>query len=247
MVFHSAQAGRLKALLCATLALAWLQPVVAEDVTALATPKQKFDWKPAVTQAFYFLVIQHSFRFAAEQQTRAGLKGPFFKDYARSVQNLHGWSDGDTFLANYVGHPLMGSVSGFIEVQNDPQYMRVPFGLSRSYWISRLRALAFMAAYSEQFEIGPISEASLGNVQLVPKARGFVDHVVTPTVGLVWLAGEDALDRLVVGRVERGKHGRLLIAVLRSGLNPGRSLANVLRMKKPWYRDGRGGLPTQTP
>jgi hypothetical protein len=40
------------------------------------------------------------------------------KDYLKALGSLRGWGDGDPFLVNYVGHPMMGSVTGFIQVQN---------------------------------------------------------------------------------------------------------------------------------
>jgi hypothetical protein len=36
------------------------------------------------------------------------------------------------------------------------------------------------------FEIGPISEASIGNIQAYYPEQGFVEHVVTPVIGLGW-------------------------------------------------------------
>jgi hypothetical protein len=120
----------------------------------------------------FFLGIQHSFRIATERSSRANLKGPFFPDYFTSASALHGWKDGDPYIVNYVGHPMMGAVKGFIYVQNDPRGKGQVFGASPGYWKSRLRALAFSAAYSVQFELGPISESSVGNVGLDGKAMG---------------------------------------------------------------------------
>jgi hypothetical protein len=204
-------------------------------------PRPGFEWAPALRQANTFLGIQHLFRVATEPGTREGLKGPFWRDYARSIRSLHGWGDGDPFYVNYVGHPMQGAITGFIAAQNDPRYRRVEFGRSRHYWASRLRAMAFAAAYSEQFELGPFSEATIGNIQMVPPATGVVDHVITPTVGLGWMVAEDALDRYVVRRFERMTGRPVMRILVRGVLNPSRSFSNVLRGKYPWYRDDRGG------
>src|SRR4051812_20706726 len=139
----------------------------AED-SATATEPSGFQWKPALLQAGMFLGIQHGVRLATEEATRAELTGPFVGDWFRSVRSIRGWNDGDPFIVNYVGHPMMGAVSGFIAVQNDTEYRRATFGRNGHYWKSRLRALAFSAGYSTQFELGPVSEASVGNVQLQP-------------------------------------------------------------------------------
>ena len=140
-------------------------------------------WGSLFRQSGYFLGIQHGFRMATEPGTRKGMKGPFFNGWYDSVASLHGWSDGDPFLVNYVGHPMQGAVAGYIWVQNDTQYRKAQFGANRKYWKSRLRAAAFTWAYSTQFELGPLSEASLGKIQNSHPQQGLVDHVITPVAG----------------------------------------------------------------
>jgi hypothetical protein len=198
-------------------------------------------WGPLVRQSLYFLGAQHAFRLATEYDTRnAG--GPFVKNYLRSVGNLHGWADGDPFYVNYVGHPMQGAVSGFIWAQNDNNYRSVVFGRDPAYWRSRMRATAFSFVYSAQFEIGPISEASIGHIQKSYPQMGLVDLVVTPIIGTGWMVGEDAIDRLIVEPLERlirNPFGRLL---LRGGLNPSRSFANAMAGRVPWHRDTRPGV-----
>jgi hypothetical protein len=212
-----------------------------EDATGSAEPSG-FQWKQALWQSGMFLGIQHGVRIATEDGTRSELKGPFFRDWFRSVGSIRGWDDGDPFLVNYVGHPMMGAVTGFIEVQNDPEYRRAEFGRNRQYWRSRMRALAFASAYSAQFELGPLSEASIGNVQMHPPETGVTDLVITPTVGLGWQVAEDALDRLVVRPLESRVEWTWVRVVLRGTLNPARSFANMLRFKPPWHRDDRPGV-----
>ncbi len=57
------------------------------------------------------------------------------------------------------------------------------FGRDSRYWRSRLKAMGVAWACSTWLEIGPVSEASLGNIQSRRPQQGFVDHVVTPMVG----------------------------------------------------------------
>jgi hypothetical protein len=85
-------------------------------------------------------------------------------------------------------------------------------------------------------EIGPISEATIGNVQAYYPQQGFVDHVVTPAIGLGWMIAEDALDRYLVRFVERRTQNRLVRVLVRGGANPSRSLANVVSGQWPWAR-----------
>ncbi len=208
-------------------------------------PEDRFQWGEALRQAALFNSLQHILRFATEDGTRKEIKGPFFRDWFQSVRNLRGWRDGDPFLVNYIGHPIMGAASGYIQIQNDPRGRYLEFEPTRkTYWKSRLKAMVWSAAYSTQFELGPISEASLGNVGREPRRDGkspmaYVDLVITPTVGTLWLMGEDALDKYIIQPFERRVRNQFWRGIVRSFLNPGRSIANAMRFKGPWHRDRR--------
>jgi hypothetical protein len=190
----------------------------------------------AIKQSLIFLGVQHGFAIMTQAKTRRDLKGPFFKDYVRSVKSLHGWDDGGKLFTNYIAHPMEGSLVGFVQVQNDPKGSGLRFGESNAYWRSRLKALAWSAAWSTQFEIGPISQASIGNVGLHGK-QTYVDLVVTPIAGVGLLVLEDALDKHLVQRIELNTTSLYVKIAGRMLLNPTRSIANILRFKKPWYRD----------
>src|SRR5262245_16990588 len=218
---------------------------VNQDPSTLGIAPSGFNWKGTIQQSLIFLGVMHAFRMVTEQGTRAELKGPFFADYFGSIKGLRGWRDGDPTYVNYVGHPFQGAVSGFIQIQNDPKGRRQEFNLrSKSYWNSRLKAFGWSAAVSVQFELGPLSEASLGNVGLKPSKTsqhpmGYVDLVVTPVVGTAWLVGEDILDRYVISQIESKIGRRLVIIAVRGLFNPTRSFANLYRGKWFWYRDYR--------
>ena len=220
------------------------------DLSAAAVPPPQFDaagnrgieWTGLLLDSTKFLLFQQAFRLATEVDTRRGLRGPFFENYVNSVTNIHGWNDGDPFFVNYIDHPMEGGVAGFIEVAHDPRYRRAQFGRSSQYWKSRLRAMAFSAAFSLQFEIGPISEASIGGIQRVPYKTGVVDWVITPTVGFGWMVGEDALDKYVIRRFELRTQNHAKRLLLRSMLNPTRSFANMMQGKVPWHCETRPGV-----
>jgi len=131
---------------------------------------------------------------------------------------------------------MQGAVSGYLWTLNDTRYQYAEFGRNPEYWKSRLRAGAFAWVYSEQMEIGPISEASIGNIQASWPQQGLVDHVVTPAIGLGWMIAEDVLDQYLVRFVERRTQNRVVRALVRGGANPSRSLANVLGGELPWAR-----------
>ncbi|HEY7388571.1 MAG TPA: hypothetical protein VH640_08680 [Bryobacteraceae bacterium] len=167
--------------------------------------------------------------------------------YRNAVGNLHGWDDGDPFYVNYIGHPMQGAIAGRLFQFNDLRHERTEFGKTPEYWKGKLRATVFAWAFSEQFEIGPLSEASIGHVQAYYPQRGFSDHVVTPTMGFAWMVTEDALDRYVIQHFEDRHQNKWLRLVLRTGLNPGRSVANVLDGRAPWDRASRTGILSYRP
>jgi hypothetical protein len=67
------------------------------DADPSASNDQSFHWSAAIKESFIFLGVQHGYALT-QPKTRRDLKGPFFKDYARSVKSLHGWGDGGRFL-----------------------------------------------------------------------------------------------------------------------------------------------------
>src|SRR5688572_17472025 len=199
-------------------------------------------WGRVIGQTLSFQAIQHSF-LLTEQKARAQLRGPWVRDWFQSAASPFvepHWSDGGTFLVNYIGHPMAGSIYAYIYRQNDPSALRMEFG-SKGYVAHLAKASGISALSSVQWEIGPMSEASLENVGKPPDRHkmAWIDFVITPTLGVAWMAGEDALDRYVVQRLERkidSAAGRGAIRVL---LNPTRSMANVMAGQKPWKRAGR--------
>jgi hypothetical protein len=117
---------------------------------------------------------------------------------------------------------------------------------SQRYWMGRLRAMAYTAAYSAQWKIGPASEASIGNTGAFYYIRrpdgvytnetGMQDFFFTPIGGLAWNVGEDAIDRFILSRVRRNTRNKFLLFA--SSLStPGKSAANIARFRATYYRD----------
>jgi hypothetical protein len=199
------------------------------------------EWTALGRSSFRFLAVMQAFRFATEADTRAGGAG-LGPGYLRSITNLHGWADGDPYYINYMGHPAQGAITGRLFSNHDPRYRKLEFGRTSDYWKGKLRATGFSWAFSEQFEIGLLSEASIGHIQDRFPQQGFVDHVITPTVGLGLSVAEDALDKYLIKRMEGRIHNRWARLVLRTGLNPTRSFGNVMDYKAPWHRETRAGI-----
>ena len=225
------------------------------------TSKGTLHWSPAIWQSVEFLAVEHTFRLASDPYARYLLiHKPFWQDYFASANHfdMYRWGDGDDFLVNYIGHPLQGSVSGDIFLQNDPRGRSARFGRSPDYWHSRLQAMAWAGAYSAYFEIGPVlSEAAIGNeggytyvptcgfypcqekpgVHYKPATNntGWVDFVITPVVGTGWIVMEDAIEREFVDRVAKGSPA-MEYKILRASLAPSHTFSNLLAGKSPWNR-----------
>jgi hypothetical protein len=234
----------------------------ANPVVKVQKPRERFHWRPALWQSFEFLVFEHSVRLASDSYARyLVFHKPYWHDYLASADhfNMNRWGDGDSFLVNYIGHPLQGAVSGNIFLQNDPVGRSARFGKSSAYWQSRLKAMAWAGVYSAYFEMGPVlSETALGNeggYSYIPGCgmehacvkepgknykpptnnTGWVDFIVTPTIGMGWIVLEDAIEVKLVDKVASDHHSakrNLLLA----GLTPSRTMANFLAGKHPWYR-----------
>src|SRR5262245_58163799 len=127
----------------------------------------------------------------------------------------------------------------YLDEQRSARYRHVQFGKDPDYWKSRLRAYAFSWAFSEQFEMGPISEASIGQIQRYCCQYGFVDHIITPNLGLAVMVGEDSIDKGVVRRIEDRTSNVGIRIASRIVLNPMQSFANMMSWRYPWHRENR--------
>lgn len=233
--------------------------VFQDSCSAVANkPIERFHWGPALLQSFEFSLEENGFRLATDYYARLWfLHKPFWHDWLASTKSevLTRWGDGDDFMINYIGHPLQGAVSGYIQIQNDPRGRDLRIGRSSQYWKSRLKATAWSAVYSAQFEAGPIlSETAIGNVggnAYTPPGKprtngtGLVDFVVTPVIGLGWILLEDTLDKYLVDRLARNSPA-LKYKILRGALSPARTNANMLQGKVPWYRYSASMQPSES-
>ena len=232
---------------------------------------ENIHWKSAFEQSLGFLVVGHAFRLANDDGARYLLfHKPFWHDYWSSTANfqMSHWGDGDSFLVNYIGHPMEGAVYGDIFLNNDPKGRAARFGKSSNYWYSRLKAMAWSTAWEAYFEIGPIfSEAAIGNeggFTYVPGCgpypcdkfpgktfkpptdnTGWVDFVITPVVGMGWIVLEDAIEREFVERLAKDSPA-LKYKILRGSLAPSHTFANLFAGKKPWFRYPEEGSFTET-
>ncbi len=213
-------------------------PPIREQMAADLS-QDRLDVKGVIGDSLRLLLMEHGLRVTFSEKTRRELAGPFWPDYIKSVRVPRQWDDGDGWFVNYVGHPIHGAAAGFIFIHNDPKSRREEFGLSQRYWSTRWRPVAFAALYSLQFEIGPVSEASIGNVGMNPRTTGWVDYVVTPIGAMGILVAEDALDRYFVKWVEERTYNQVLRVSLRLLCGPSQMMSNIAMGRLPWHRDHR--------
>ncbi len=238
----------------------------APDSSSSEADTTGYNWRGLLVQSLAFNVIENGFRLAADHNMRDQLAHkPFWRDYARSLDHfqMNRWNDGDSFLVNYMGHSMQGAVGADLEIQNSPRDARVRWG-ERGYGWSRFRGFLWSVAYSTHSEISPIGEAGIGNeggftygvhcldecsksnftpgVSKYTNNTGWVDFIVTPLGGMLFVVGEDIIDKKISDRAsERLINHPLAARIIRGTLNPARSWTNLLRGQLPWYRDYEHG------
>src|SRR5579872_890234 len=233
---------------------------------AVPPSHEGFHWQQALQESFTFLLIEQAYVVHGDFGWVVSENGvPFnhyWRDYTQSLSSwIHsGWNDGDPNWYGYVGHPIQGSLTGFIQIQNDPQGEKLEFSRTRTYWWSRFKAFWWNAAYSTQWNLGPLSEVTVEKYGTKDRGPwnydgsypcyrhcvtgvGQIDIVMTPLAGTGWLIGEDFLDKFIIKRIENHTTNTVLIDAVRLALNPTRGGANFLHGRAPWYRASRD-VPT---
>jgi len=245
------------------------RPKRPADPRALVPERNKgIHWRALISQWWLDIGIEQSERILQEAKTRDQLNGKFFKEWFSDVaQYRYGlWNDGDRFFTSYLGHPLQGAVVEGIFWQNDD---RVRFSEqdfhSAAYGTALLQAFAFATLDAVQWKLGPVSEASIGHVGLPAHwwnepyycnllheychpRTGLNDLVMNEVGGTVLTIGFQWTDKHVQVAIEKQFHNRAVIDTTRILTNPPASLANLLRFRRPWFRDNRDDAnPHPTP
>jgi hypothetical protein len=218
-------------------------------------------WGPLISEWWLDIGIEQSERLIQEAKTRDQLNGKFFKEWFSDVaQYRYGlWNDGDKFFTSNIGHPLQGAVIENIFWQNND---RVRFSEqdfhNAAYRKALLQAFAFATLDAVQWKLGPVSEASIGHVGLPAHwwttpyycnllheychpRTGLDDLVLNEVGGTVLIMGFQWTDKHLQVAIEKRFHNRAIIDTTRIFTNPPASLADLLRFRRPWYRDNRDG------
>jgi hypothetical protein len=224
--------------------------------------RESFHWRRALEESLTFLAVEQAWVVHTDFPWVVSERGiPFnhyWRDYKQSLQRWWevGWSAGENPMYNYVGHPIQGAITGYIEIQNDPKSRFLEFANTKEYWWSRVKATLWNGVYSTQWSIGPLSEMTVEKygsndrppwtannsfpcnpkVQLCYWGVGKVNLVMTPVGGLGWGLAEDWMDKNIVRRVETRTRNRFLMDAARCTFNPIRGAANILHGNRPWFR-----------
>ena len=162
------ESSRLTTLPKPFLSTAFVQhPIPSADPATTSLPeKGAIAWRSLLRDSMVMLLVQQTFRVTFEDSTRENLGGPFFKEWFESASTLCCWDDGDKTTTNYLFHPLMGSTSAFVFANSHRASQDTPIGANSRYWKAKGAQGIYAFIYGLNFELGPLSEASLGNVGL---------------------------------------------------------------------------------
>ena len=207
-------------------------------------------WRQLLISSAVFITWQNTANaYSSYWYRHETMTGKWWERYVNSVveYKFSVWSDGNPMMDDYVGHPLMGSITNALWIQNDPKGMTLEFSNTWPYWRSRLRAMAFSAVYSTEWKLGPIGESGVGHQGdhlayeddgTLRNQTGFVSLVTTPVGGTILTVTEDIIDKNVIRRLENFNRNPFLLMGY-SFLTPGKTTGNILRFRPPWYRDSR--------
>jgi hypothetical protein len=225
----------------------------------VAEPKRSggIHWGPLIREWWLWIAIEQAERIVKEPKTRDQLSGPFFRDWFDTVSVYHfdNWNDGGKVITSYFAHPAQGSIAEAIFWQNND---RVRFSEqdfhSKAYRHALLQAFAFATIDAVLWKVGPLSESSIGNVGLPVQwwdkdckalhlpcvdRTGMSDMVMNEVAGTAMTIGFQWLDKHVQKRIEERVENRFVIYSMRIVTNPTQSVANLVRFRRPWFRDNR--------
>jgi hypothetical protein len=234
-----------------------LTPVTPSQQKSKVKSSSAIHWGPLIREWWTYIAIENTERIIKEGKTRNQLGGPFFRDWFDSVAAYHfdNWDDGGHKITSYVGHPGQGAIIEAIFWQNNDnvRFLDQDFH-NPAYRKAILQAFAFATVDAVLWKVGPLSESSIGNVGLPTQwwdkdckqihipcvdRTGVSDMVMNEVGGTAMTIGFHWLDKHVQKRIEEYTSKRAIIDTTRMLMNPPQTMANLVRFRRPWYRDTR--------
>lgn len=167
------------------------------------------DWWGLFTQQTRVDATMHWIRLRQSKFHEPLYHSRYFRGYAEALKGYYSlplrWDDGDDFLTNDVGHPIMGAVFSYTFTDYDRRCTNLVFG-EGPYWSCMKRAAIYASLASANWEWNPVmSESALGHIGKFRTCEhgrctgegGWTDLVVTPLGGMgIRIAGDLARARL---------------------------------------------------
>jgi hypothetical protein len=235
-------------------------PTITPNRPPPVLPEKKHSgihWDSLLREWGMWIATEQTERILKEPKTRGQLSGPFFGDWFHTVSTYHfdNWDDGGKYITSYGAHPMQGAIAEAIFWQNN-DHVRFSDQDFRSpaYRRALLQAFAFATLDAVLWKMGPLSESSIGNVGLPTQwwdrdckvlhvrcvdRNGVSDMVMNEVGGTAMTIGFQWLDKHVQKRIEERFQSRAVIDTTRMLANPPQTVANIMRFKRPWYRDNR--------
>jgi hypothetical protein len=179
---------------------------------ALRTGKPRagdVDWQGLFTQQTRVDATMHWLRLRQPKFHAPLYHSAYFPGYRDAMKGYFSlplrWNDGDDFLTNDIGHPVIGALFAYTFTDYDRRCSNLVFGEGR-YWSCMRRAAIYSALASANWEWNPVmSESALGHIGKFYTCEdgkcegegGWTDLVVTPLGGMgIRIAGDLARARL---------------------------------------------------
>jgi hypothetical protein len=167
------------------------------------------DWQGLFTQQTRVDATMHWLRLRQPKFHAPLYHSAYFPGYRDAMKGYFSlplrWNDGDDFLTNDIGHPVIGALFAYTFTDYDRRCSNLVFG-EGSYWPCMRRAAIYSALASANWEWNPVmSESALGHIGKFYTCDngkcegegGWTDLVVTPLGGMgIRIAGDLARARL---------------------------------------------------
>lgn len=189
----------------------------------------------------------------------------FYKGYAEALKGYVAgplrWNDGDDFLTNDIGHPIMGAVFSYTFTDYDRRCSKTVYG-DAGYWSCIRRAAVYASLASANWEWNPLmSESALGHIgkyYTCERGRctgegGWTDLVMTPLGGVGIRIAEDVARAKLWPGLDRRWSGnawtKALAYTVKAVTAPGHLLNCAFRLdfRDAWKPTTAGARPQARP
>jgi hypothetical protein len=166
-------------------------------------------WWGLLAQQVRVDAVMHAIRLQQPKFHEPLYHARYFEGYRDALKGYYSfplrWDDGDDFMTNDIGHPIMGAVFSYTFTDYDPRCSNTVFGQG-GYWSCMKRAAVYAGLASANWEWNPLmSESALGHIgkfhacknRVCKGEGGWTDLVVTPAGGMaIRIAGDLARAKL---------------------------------------------------